>query len=157
MDSGFEEEQEFTSSGEQEQGVPHGAFDMDALLSHWNVILIIAVWAGIQTIRRVLPNEWFDKGRPLARLLPLASTVLCNIAVWVPGPWMDPDYTAGQRIALGTVLGFATANIHTIAARLGLHQLLRVEADTRKLPSRKQATSPASELADTDPDGPPQP
>lgn len=117
-------------------------FDVSALLTHWNALLIAAVWIGIQSLKRAMPDEWFDPGKIAARLLPLAPMVACNIAVWVPGPWLDPAESAGQRVILGTILGAMTANFHTIASKLGLHSLLRLEADTRKLPKPAKVVSP---------------
>lgn len=101
-------------------------FDLVKLLTYWNVMLIVAVWIGIQTTRRVVP-EWFEGKKLLARLLPMAPIVCCQVVVWIPGPWLDASETAAQRVVLGTVLGAICANIHSIASRLGLHDLFRVE------------------------------
>lgn len=114
-------------------------FDVNALLTHWNMLLIVAVWAGIQAVKRAMPDEWFDAGKPLAKLLPLMPLIVCNIAVWIPGPWLDPAETAGQRAILGTILGTVTSNFHTIASRFGLHGILGIESDTRKLKTKEPA------------------
>jgi hypothetical protein len=112
-------------------------FDVNALLTHWNMLLIVAVWAGIQSVKRAMPDEWFDAGKPLARLLPLAPIAVCSVAVWIPGPWLDPSETAAQKLILGVILGTVTSNFHTIASRLGLHSIIGIEADTRKLKKAK--------------------
>jgi hypothetical protein len=118
-------------------------FDVNALLTHWNVLLIVAVWAGIQSVKRACPDEWFDAGKPLARLLPLAPLVVCSVAVWIPGPWLDPAETPAQKLILGVILGTVTSNFHTIASRLGLHSILGIEADTRKLKPSSSDEAPA--------------
>ena len=107
-------------------------FDLSALLTQWNAFLIVAVWLGIQTVKRLLPDEFFDDGKPLARILPVLPMAICSVCVWVPGPWLSADETAAQRVILGIILGAVTANMHAIASRLGLHKWLGVEADTRK-------------------------
>lgn len=101
-------------------------FDLGKLLTYWNALLIVAVWTVIQSVRAALP-DLFAKGKPLARLLPLAAIVGCNIAVWIPGPWLAADETWGQRVVLGTVLGALTANFHAVASKLGIHDLLKLE------------------------------
>jgi len=116
-------------------------FDVSKLLTHWNALLIVAVWIAIQSTKRAMPDEWFDNGKPAARILPLLPLIFCNIAVWLPGPWLSPDETWGQRIILGTVLGALTANMHTIASRLGIHGLIGIESDTRKLKTSSPPTA----------------
>lgn len=101
-------------------------FDLQKLLSYWNVMLIVAVWTGIQMTRRVLP-AYFTPQSVLGRLLPMAPIVCCQVAVWIPGPWLDASETAAQRVVLGTVLGALCSNVHAVASRLGLHDLLRLE------------------------------
>jgi hypothetical protein len=113
-------------------------FDLGKLLTHWNALLMVAVWTGIQTTRRVLP-QFLTGTAPLARFMPLAPLVLCCIAVWIPGPWLNPDETWGQRLVLGVVLGALTSNLHNIASRLGLHGLLRLEPDPEKKRPKKAA------------------
>lgn len=102
-------------------------FDLNALLTQWNALLIVSVWTVIQVVRRSLPAKYFAEGKLLARLMPLAALVGCNIAMWIPGPWLSPEETWGQRMVLGTFLGALTANFHSIASKLGLHQLLKLE------------------------------
>ena len=126
-------------------------FDLARLLSYWNVLLIVAIWTIIQTTRRALPSLLAD-GKPLAKLLPLAPLIGCCIAVWIPGPWLEADDSAGQRIVLGVVLGALTANFHNIASKLGLHGFLRMEPDPVKRVERAhkvaaKSSPPAPESA----------
>jgi hypothetical protein len=111
--------------------------DTSKFLTHWNLLLVVAVWVLIQTAKRILPDELFDEGKPLARILPIVPILACNLAVWIPGPWVDPSEGAAQRVILGTILGAICSNGHSVLSRLGLHSLLRLEADTRKLPTKK--------------------
>ena len=120
---------------------PEPIFDLGKLLTHWNALLMVAVWSLIQTARRVLA-PYLTGGAPLARLMPLAPMAACCLAVWIPGPWLNPDETWGQRAVLGVVLGALTSNLHNIASRLGLHGLLRIESDPakrRKAPGTDEA------------------
>jgi hypothetical protein len=119
-------------------------FNLDKVLNQWNALLCVAVWIGIQTARRVLP-KLLAGDAPLAKLLPLAPMVICNAAMWVPGPWLDPSETGAQRAILGTILGALTANGHAVASKLGLHSLLRVEADPAKRPSKRAPPAPPKE------------
>lgn len=118
---------------------PNPIFDLAKLITHWNALLMVAVWSAIQTARRVFA-PYLTGAAPLARLMPLAPMTACCIAVWIPGPWLNPDETWGQRLVLGVVLGALTGNLHNIASRLGLHDLLRIEPDPQK---RKQPKEPA--------------
>ncbi len=129
------------------------------LLNKWNALLCVSVWVGIQTAKRMLPDEYFDKGRLLARLLPIAPIAICCAAVWVPGPWATGEETAAQLLILGVVLGAVTSNIHTIASRLGVHQILGVESDTRKIADKRKRTSKKVDESDipTRPDNTPVP
>lgn len=111
-----------------EQAAAHAEiFELHRLLTHWNVLLIFAVWAAIQTLRRVTPDPWFEKRAPLGRLLPVLPLLICGVAVWIPGPWLSGDESVGQKIVLGVVLGALAANFHSIAMRFGLAKLLRLE------------------------------
>ena len=116
-------------------------FDLGKLLTHWNALLMVAVWSGIQTARRMLP-KLLTGTAPLARLMPVAPMVLCCLAVWIPGPWLNPEETWGQRLILGVVLGALTSNLHNIASRLGLHGLLRLEPDPLKFSKKKESPPP---------------
>lgn len=139
--------------------VPDGAapamFDIAKVLSQWNVLLMISVWFMIQTSRKILPSTLFQDGALLSRLLPVAPVVMCNAAMWIPGPWIEPNMAGAQRVILGTVLGMGTANIHTIASRLGLASLIPVvgETDPLKKKSKKAPTPTPTDDAPTDPDG----
>jgi hypothetical protein len=126
-------------------------FDMTSLLTQWNGMLIVAVWVAIQSLKRALPDEWFDDGKTLARVMPLFPIIATSIAVWIPGPWLDPHETAAQRIILGIILGAMTSQVHTIMSRLGLHDLLGVEADTRKLTKKAPAEDAPKTAGTADP------
>jgi hypothetical protein len=106
------------------------------LLSYWNILLMAAIWTLLQTVKRALPDDLFDEGTKLWRAMHFAPVILTNAAVWIPGPWMDASAAPGERIVLATVLGFLTSHFHSIASKFGLHKFLRIEADTRKLPTK---------------------
>jgi hypothetical protein len=99
---------------------------LSLLLTPWNVLLMVAVWTIIQTVRRVAPSM-FAHGTVLARLLPVAPVVLCQIAVWIPGPWVSEATTAMERVVLGTVIGACTSNLHAVLSKLGLQSILKLD------------------------------
>lgn len=113
-------------------------FNLDKLLTNWNVMLMGAVWIGVQTTKRILPDSWFDEGKLLAELLPSAPVAICMVcAMFIPGPWLDPSTAMSQKAVLGLILGGGSAYAHVWSSKLGLHKLLRIESDTRKLPKKK--------------------
>ena len=113
-------------------------FDLGKLVSHWNALLMVAVWTLIQLVRRLFPGALTGSGA-LARFMPLAPILLCCAAVWIPGPWLSPDETWGQRLVLGVVLGALTSNIHNLLSKLGLESLLNLDPD----PAKRKKPEPA--------------
>lgn len=107
---------------------PATLFDLSALLSYWNILLIVAVWATIQTLRRALPHQLTGDG-PLVKIVPAMPILGCMAAMWVPGPWIAAGEPLGQRIVLGIVLGAVCSNFHAIASKFGLHDLLKLEVE----------------------------
>lgn len=114
----------------EQVAVSHAVFELDRLLTHWNVLLVVAVWALIQSVRRTAPAHWFAKRAPLGRLLPLLPLLLCGAAVWIPGPWFKGDESVGEKVVLGIVLGALTANFAGIASRFGIAKVLRLDGGT---------------------------
>lgn len=101
-------------------------FQLDHLLSYQNVLIVIAVWFVIQTLKRMFKSFWAGAvGQKLIVLLPM---VLCQAAVWITLPW-QPDTTIGERVVLGLVLAFLTAHAHDILKRFGLHEYVPIFGD----------------------------
>lgn len=98
-------------------------FELQNLLTYWNVLLVVAVWTVVQTIRGMFPG-WLSKGGKLASVVPALPIVICSAAVWIPGPWLTSDASWGERVVLGVVLGALTANGHSIVKKTGLHNFL---------------------------------
>lgn len=113
-------------------------FDLGKLVSHWNALLMVAVWTLIQLVRRLFPGA-LTGSSTLTRFMPLAPILLCCAAVWIPGPWLSSDETWGQRLVLGVVLGALTSNIHNLLSKLGLESLLNLDPD----PAKRKKPEPA--------------
>jgi len=98
-------------------------FELQNLLTYWNVLLIVAVWSLVQTVRGISP-QLFGKEGKLHRVVPAMPMVACSAAVWIPGPWLEASASWGEKVVLGVVLGAITANGHSIVKRTGLQNLL---------------------------------
>lgn len=96
-----------------------GFFDLEHLLSYQNVLVIIAAWFAVITLRKMFPT-FFKETVAGQRLLPVLPIVFCQAAVWITLSW-QPTASWGERVLLGFVLGALTANAHTIFKRFGLH------------------------------------
>ena len=105
-------------------------FDLKNLLTYQNVLIVIAVWFVIQTLKRMFKSFWAGAvGQKLIVFLPM---VLCQIAVWTTVSW-QPDSTAGEKVVLGFVLAFLTAHAHDVLKRFGLHKYVPVLGEAAKL------------------------
>ena len=112
----------------------HAFFDIKTLLSYQNVLVMLACWFVIQTLKRLGKDFWAGSvGQKLIVLMPHA---VCQVAVWTTVKW-QPDATVGERVVLGIVLAMGTANLHDIAKRLGLQGFLSVigEKQTKLKPA----------------------
>jgi hypothetical protein len=96
-------------------------FDLQNLLSYQNVLVIVAAWTIITTLRKMAPS-FFTAGIG-QRLLPLLPLVVCQALVWATMVW-QPTSTVGEKILLGFVLGALTSNAHSVLRRFGLHEVV---------------------------------
>ena len=96
-------------------------FNLNVLLSYQNVLVVIAVWFIIETMKRFAPAYW--KGPMGSKLLVLMPMFWCQVAVWTTMSF-QPATTPGQRTVLGFVLAFLTAHAHDVFKKLGLQSLL---------------------------------
>jgi hypothetical protein len=95
------------------------------VLSPWNLCLMAAVWAGMQTVRKNTPGAWWADGTLGHWLLPWMPMPICVFfAMAVPGPWMPAGTVWGQKLVLGVILGWGSANFAPISKRLGLHKFM---------------------------------
>lgn len=101
--------------------------DPTQLTSPWNLALIAGVWTLIQLVRKlaVVPKR-------VAIVLPY---VLCQAAMWMPGPWLSPDLTWGQRLVLGLAFAVAVEKAHRGIAKSGAEKTLRLEPRKKKDPA----------------------
>jgi len=109
---------------------PHAFFDLQHLLSYQNVLIVIAVWFVIQSLKRMFKD--FFTTRLGQRLIVLLPMVLCQAAVWATVPW-QPQSTLGEKVVLGLVLAFLTAHAHDVLKRFGLHAYVPVLGAEAKL------------------------
>lgn len=96
-------------------------FKLENLLSYQNVLVIIAAWFIVTTLRKMFP-AFFVVGWG-ERLLPLLPAAVCQVLVWVTVRW-QPDAEWGERVLLGLVLGALTSHAHSVLRRLGLQQFI---------------------------------
>lgn len=96
-------------------------FELSNLLTYQNVLVIVAAWFVVTTLRKMAP-AFFVEGVG-EKLLPLMPILVCQILVWATVRW-QPDASWGERVLLGLVLGALTANAHTILRRFGLQELI---------------------------------
>ena len=82
------------------------------LLTQANILLMAAVWAVIQIVRRAMPTKIF-KSQLWVRFEPLAALVLCSAGVWIPGQQLATQ-SAADRVLIGLVLGFGVSQLHKV-------------------------------------------
>lgn len=84
---------------------------IDAVFATQHIIAMVATWALIEVIKRLVPtmatSGWFK------RLLPLMPLIFCSAAVWLPGVSMPMPW--GSRVLLGIVLGSISGHVHKMA------------------------------------------
>ncbi len=99
----------------------NGLFNLDVLLSYQNVLVIVAAWTLITTSKRMVPE--FFESKAGKRFLPILPVLVCEALVFATMAF-QPHMFTGERALLGVVLGTLTANVHTLAKRFGLHDLV---------------------------------
>ena len=82
------------------------------LMTQANILLMAAVWAVIQVVRRAMPTKIF-KSQLWVRFEPLAALVLCSAGVWIPGQQLATQ-SAADRVLIGLVLGFGVSQLHKV-------------------------------------------
>jgi len=82
------------------------------LMTQANILLMAAVWAVIQIVRRAMPTKIF-KSQLWVRFEPLAALVLCSAGVWIPGQQLATQ-SAADRVLIGLVLGFGVSQLHKV-------------------------------------------
>jgi len=107
-------------------------FDLKHLLSYQNVLIVIAVWFVLETLKVMFKDFWRDAiGQKLIVLMPM---LLCQIAVWTTVAW-QPTSTSGEKVVLGLVLAFLTAHAHDVLKRFGLQKYVPVLGGKLKDPT----------------------
>lgn len=96
-------------------------FNLDILLSYQNILVVIAAWTLISILKKVVPE--ITKNKWGKRILPVLPVLVCEALVFATMA-MQPDMHLAERALLGVVLGTLTANVHTIAKRFGLQDLV---------------------------------
>lgn len=96
-------------------------FALENLLTYQNVLVIIAAWFAVTTLRKMFPRFFVERWG--SRILPVLPAIVCQILVWATVQW-QPEASAGERVLLGLVLGAFTANAHSILRRFGLQELI---------------------------------
>lgn len=99
------------------------------LFSAWNLLLMFMVWMVIHTITDRLFPEFFSpkpSGKFLHKLPHRFKSVYaiwgCLIAyIFIPGPWVDPEYPLAHRFLLGFLVGTVTSRGHFLLMRLLPH------------------------------------
>lgn len=91
-----------------------GAADIlvQLLLRQENLYLMVAVYALLTTIQKVLPPG-LNEHHLAVRLQPLYPMILCSIGVWIPAQ-QPPDMSAGSKVLVGLILGWACGNLHKV-------------------------------------------
>lgn len=115
------------------QTVTHAGtfFDLQHLLTYQNVLVVMAAWFIIETLKKLVPEFWRSKiGSRVLVLMPMA---VCQLLVWCTIAW-QPEASWGERLMLGFVLGFLTAHAHDVLKRFGLHDYLPVLGTKLKQP-----------------------
>ena len=104
------------------------------LFTEWNVLLMAAVWVLMAVAENAFPAH-FEKGKIINRLEPLFPVVIClGFATLVPGPWMTPEATLGQKAVLGVILGAGAYNFAAMAKRFGFTPFVAKLAPKRRKP-----------------------
>ncbi len=116
----------------------NGLFNLDVLLSYQNVLVVIAAWTLITISKKVVPE--FFSSQAGGRILPVLPVLVCEALVFATMS-LQPEMFMGERALLGVVLGTLTANVHTLAKRFGLHDLVPALRD----PEEKVAPAEPSE------------
>jgi hypothetical protein len=98
-------------------------FDLKNLLTYQNVLVVIAAWFILETLKKLAPDFW--RGKVGQKLIVLMPMVICQALVWVTVTW-QPETSPGERIVLGLVLAFLTAHAHDVLKRFGLHKYVPV-------------------------------
>ena len=90
------------------------------LLSEWNVLLMAAVWICMSIAEHAFPMH-FEKGRLVNRMEPMFPVMVCvAFSTLIPGPWIPPETTLGQKLILGVILGAGSYNFTAMAKRFNL-------------------------------------
>jgi hypothetical protein len=95
------------------------------ILSPWNLCLMMAVFMGMKTLRQMTPASWWADGTFGHWILPFAPMPICVFfAMVIPGPWMPEGTVWGQKLVLGVILGWGSANFAPISKRLGVNKIM---------------------------------
>lgn len=104
----------------------HGFIDYLARTEH--ALIMLAVWFSIGIIRRVMPC--LEQNGIWLRLLPALPTLLCSMAVWMPGL---VEGGTSERILLGIVLGAFCGHVHKIIKQTLLGNDRRIRDHPQRL------------------------
>ena len=98
------------------------------LMTAENWLIMAAVSVSIHTVQLFMPG--LERNPTWGRLLPVLPVLLCSAAVWMPGL---VDGSAGQRIALGIVLGVFDGQAYKLLRQTILGHDRRINDQTKGL------------------------